>query len=166
MGRFEGDGDSWEWGYAEQCLWEQAQYNALHSKRGRSALAELESALLAMPAHRLIDEQLVDADGTTCALGELAVYRRVRAGDDRATALAELWEEYPGDEILAESREDEATEQLGDELGLARTLVQAVAFHNDANRARTPEERWQYMFDWVRNQLAEKPLTGRRKVEA
>jgi hypothetical protein len=163
MGRFDGDGDDYL-GYAEQCLWEQAQWNALHSKRGRSVLEELEAALLAMPEHRLAEGSIVTAEGLTCALGELAVYRQVKSGEDRPTALETLWEEYPGDEIAADGEEDSYTEDLGRGLGLTNALTVQVAYINDELWATTPEERWTRMLDWVRNALDEPRLTRRARA--
>ena len=115
-------------------------------------LRELEAALMAMPAKRLIAGSLC-REGETCAVGELAVYRRMQAGAPRAEALA--WLEGlalgPGDETGND------TAEFGvNELGLTFVLAWELAYMNDERAGwsgLTPEYRYDRVLDWVRAEI-------------
>lgn len=61
----------------------------IKSKGGQAFLRELLAALEALPSKRLIEGAIAKGD-TVCALGALALQRRVAAGEDRQAVLAEL----------------------------------------------------------------------------
>jgi len=73
-------------------LWEANLGRAISGKRGQAALRDLEQALLEMPEKKIIRGKIADRQGQVCTVGLLALHRRTRAGEDRATVLAALAE--------------------------------------------------------------------------
>ncbi len=148
-------------------LWQGTINVSLRSKRGRAALQEMEAVLLAMPIKALAAQDLVEPEtGMACALGEVAIARRVRDGATREDAIAQIHAEYYEDDIDDEDRDwDEMTRDLGEgELKLSYPLMQTIAFNNDC--FPTPERRWEWMLKWVQARLAEPPLTRKAKAVA
>lgn len=87
MSRFgEGDGEEFPGQYD---LWRANAKRAINGRRGQEALQDLESALLALPAKRLIAGHLAHR-GEVCAIGALVAHRRVAKGEDRDVVLADL----------------------------------------------------------------------------
>jgi hypothetical protein len=72
-------------------LWHANLQRAIKGKRGQRDLRTLEAALLALPAHRLIEGYIARGD-EVCAVGAFALQRRVEKGEDREAVLAELRE--------------------------------------------------------------------------
>lgn len=65
--------------------------NQMVSKKGQSFLREMLSTLDAMAEKKLIADAIAtEEDGCTCGLGAVILARRVAAGEDRQTVLAEL----------------------------------------------------------------------------
>lgn len=92
MSRFgEGDGEEFAGQYE---LWRANVRRALAGRKGQAALRDLEAALLALPAPRLIHGHLAH-NGEVCAVGALVVHRRTTRGEDRALVLADLEELAP-----------------------------------------------------------------------
>lgn len=91
MSRFDMDMDEGiPWG-----LWERMVANALGGKRGQVALAELETALVALPVKRLVSGHLA-AEGSVCAVGAyVAAKRAQRDGIDLAAAVDQMVEATP-----------------------------------------------------------------------
>lgn len=123
-------------GYSDEyCpLWRGAVESAIRGKRGQALLKEMLAALNAMPEKRLVASALQDEDGEVCALGCL--------GKARGLDLSKLDSEDP--------------EQVAKAFGVARALVQEIAFENDDFCERdpdSPERRWQYMRRWVERQI-------------
>lgn len=141
-------------------LWQANCARQLLGKKGQTALKELEAALLALPSKRLIADQLVSENGDVCAIGALALHK--------GATTAQLAEE-----------DDEAMEDVGESFGLPRLVAWKVVEYNDVDlesysiRAPgpnqyghsyhpgyslvvsvTPEERYEYMLNWVRALLA------------
>lgn len=130
----------------QHALWERAQKLALSGKRGRQVLRELEEALLAMPEKRLISGYLCRG-GAVCALGALAVKRKVDLGLARPDALGRVEADMAG-RMASEGLdlEDETAHNTIDyarhELGMRPALASAIAFQNDESAYRvSPEER-------------------------
>src|SRR5689334_20918362 len=69
-------------------LWQANCDRSLRGRKGQAALRELEAALIAMPVHRLEMEVFVEPSGAMCALGAMAVERKVREGLSRDEAIA------------------------------------------------------------------------------
>jgi hypothetical protein len=127
-------------GYSGDCenvgLWRAAVDRAIRGKRGQAFLRELLSALDALPSKRLIDDDLVREDGEVCAIGAVAVARKL----DTSKLDAE-----DGDEV-------------GKAFGIARALACELAYENDERQPgwltiETPEERWTRMRAWVAEQI-------------
>lgn len=140
-------------------LWQGNCQRSLKGKAGQTALRELEAALLALPSKRLIAESLVDTHGEVCAIGALAEFR----GDIT-------------DDMIGQGEYD--MEEVGVELGMPRLVAWKVVEMNDlmfngtdlvlhegpyrwpSERPFeyvpiTPEQRYERMLAWIREQLAE-----------
>ena len=146
----------------------------IKSKRGQAFLRELLAAMEALPEKRLI-EGAIAKDGCVCALGSLALQRRVAAGEERQAVLAELathkvdpnkddfngvyiWDwairslEAPGLiawEIPAEN-DDDGERYVGHVADPERP-GKMVAKYEEI----TPEERYRRIVAWVKAQIHE-----------
>ena len=100
--------------------------------RGQRALRELEAALIALPAKRLIHGTLIDDNGDVCAI---AAYGRHK-GVDLSTFDAE-----------------EDSVDVGIIGGMPRLVAWQIVELNDSGRRETPEERYVRVLAWVREQL-------------
>lgn len=140
--------------------WAGALKQALNSARGQALLKELESALLAMPAKRLIPYEWADK-GDVCTLGSLDVYRMMgRTGMNwdaarlvvQQTAVErsqDRWGEYHDDE-------DNPATFAKYRLGMTFTLAWEIIYENDEAfyfRTGTPEELHARMLRWVRAKI-------------
>lgn len=119
-------------GYSEDCenlqLWRGNVERAIKGKKGQEFFRELLAALDALPTKRLIPHELVSEDGECCALGAVALARKL----DVASV-------------------DES------DLGISSMLAQEVVYMNDEyHRRNTPEERWQRIRNWVASNLTER----------
>lgn len=135
-------------------MWRGMVASATRGKRGQQFFKDLLAALDAMPAKRLITDQLQDnPTGEVCAIGALGKARGVDM-----TAL-----------------DPECPEQVAPVFNIAECLAQEVVYmndeysqyvytelpgptqywrpHGDHRREITPEERWQHMRDWVSKQI-------------
>jgi hypothetical protein len=151
--------------------WRQAVKRALEGKRGQALLRELAEALDAMPDKRLYPGSFATAEGEFCTLGVL--------GEKRGTKMDDLGDEDWCDTALVGERFGIANAMaseimyLNDEYMVDTwkwveveicgpmpphhfrppwgrdTHVRSVRVHNDKH----PEERWQRMRDWVRENL-------------
>lgn len=87
MGRFESDGED---GISYE-LWETILSNALGGRKGQAALAEMESALLALPKKQLVHGTLATNQGDVCAIGALVAHHKsVEQGVDIETIIEAL----------------------------------------------------------------------------
>lgn len=122
-------------------LYSQARRNAVRGRKGRAILAELETALMAMPAKRLIEGSLC-RDGEVCALGALARHRGI--GDAAMRPL-------DGDDAWY------VAQWASDSLGLSEALAAEIEWQNDESDLmlprETPEQRYERVLAWVRNRL-------------
>jgi len=128
-------------GYAEadDCenvgLWRAAVARAINGKRGQAFLREMADALDAMPVKELVADEVVRDDGHVCAIGAVAVARKL--------SVVGL-DVYDQDEVART-------------FGIARALAAEIAFENDddfsRHRSETPAQRWQRMREWVDAQL-------------
>lgn len=130
-------------GYSDDCdgwaliRWRGAVASALRGKRGQAALRELIAALDALPQHRLIADELVNADGEFCALGALG---HARGLDLRAI-------DYEDRDAVAAA------------LGISTAMAAEIMFLNDDEwncaTNRSPANRWAFMRRWAVSQLKE-----------
>lgn len=95
-------------------------HQALRGRRGQSILREIEEALVALPARRLIQGEFVTASGEVCALGALAVARGRSSGLSRAETATEIRRA-----INLREGADELAEIVGDELGIGELVASA-----------------------------------------
>lgn len=112
--------------------WRGQVMSIVRGKTGQAFLQELVAALEAMPEKRLITEELQTPDGEVCALGALGVKRGIEMSD----------------------LDPEDYENLASAFGIKCQLIQEIEFENDENMAYfTPEERWEYMYEWAKSLL-------------
>lgn len=112
--------------------------SAVRGKRGQVFLKDLLAVLDAMPEKRLIRGEFVAATGETCALGVLGKAR----GIDMST-----WdpEDFETPEVAAKC------------FNVSQQLARNVIWENDDSYGSTPEQRWQYMREWVSGLIKETP---------
>lgn len=174
MSRFDdGDGEGMPWG-----LWEQTVSTALGGKRGQMALADLESALVALPEPRLIEGHLA-SHGAVCAVGAYVAHRKAteqgvpiaevisamapaakcwcgHSGNEHTPACAgKRWNDAPCSCEEFEEADDEEdiyeTAAAGTNAGLSHTIAWHLAYLNDEQfAAATPEQRYEKVLGWVR----------------
>lgn len=158
MSRYDcdGDGDGPEYNNAWD-LQEQAGLNALRGKRGQAVLKELEVALLALPEKKLLHGKL-SREGGVCAIGALALKRRMEAGEARDAALK--WMEEQVDPEDCEEWGEQTAYFAKKHLGVVKALAYKISFENDEGRGEynhghkeTDEERWARVLKWVRSQI-------------
>lgn len=157
MSRYDcdGDGDGPEYNNAWE-LQEQAGLNALRGKRGQAVLKELEAALLALPEKKLLNGKL-SSNGGVCAIGALALKRRMDAGEARDAALR--WMEEQVDPEDCEGWGEQTTAFAKQHLKIVKVLAYKISFENDEGRGEynhghreTEEERFERVLKWVRAQ--------------
>lgn len=146
--RFDGYNDGYDdYWMLSAGRWEHNVRTALGGKRGQAALAELESALLALPQKVLVAGALCKGLNV-CAVGALGVHRMQQRGVSYAGAIGKL--RHYEDDYHAASH----TAQYGTALGLTYTLAWTIAEANDEDfKHMTPEQRYDAMLGWVRKQL-------------
>lgn len=128
-------------------------------KRGRKLLLELEAALLALPEKRLERSMFArkygEADdmGGVCALGALALKRKLDQGIPRVQAISEMVKHF-GD---AEDQEGwTSIEESAHYLGVKEHFTAAVIEQNDEWGGPTPEKTYEHVLAWIRRMLAER----------
>jgi hypothetical protein len=128
-------------GYSDDCenlgLWRGAVRNAITGKRGQAFLREMAAALDAMPVKELIAGDIVRSDGNACAIGSVALARRMDTSD-----------------LGDGSNQDYVAQRFG----IARALAAEIAYENDEcgghwMQPETPAARWTRMRKWVSEQL-------------
>lgn len=124
-------------GYTDDCdnleLYRASVERALGGRRGQNFLREMLAAMDAMPDKALIAGELVDADGSCCALGTVCKARGLDA---------DAIDYYDG-------------EAVGGALGIARAMACEVEYMNDegAIDRETPKQRFQRMRAWIASQI-------------
>lgn len=137
-------------------FWQQAARNALRGRKGQAVLRELRAALLALPEPRLIEGRFCSGLDV-CPLGALAK-QRLAAGSTIPWGRAPFTSMEELEERLGEELEEEwTTVDLGEAMGLKKTLAWTIAYENDEGNwnTETPEQRYQRMQSWVEGQLRE-----------
>ena len=118
--------------YENLALYRNAVRRAIYGKRGQAFLREMAAALDAMPVKELIAGELVRDEAHVCAIGSVALARRMNVTHLNA---------YDTDEVA-------------DRFGIANALAAEIAYENDERGSRrgaeTPAERWTRMREWVR----------------
>lgn len=152
--------------------WERNSRAVVRSKRGQKALRELKEALLAMPFKALIDHKLIEVpmvydEGVgelvpapyyeVCAIGQYALHK----GKDPKWMMDQTHFVFDSTEEYDDDR-GEMTIEMGESLGMRRTLAVVIADINDEAyvrnnlrsnpfdyRSATPEDRWHYVMLWI-----------------
>ena len=105
---------------------------ALSGKRGQAFLREMVAALDAMPVKELVADELVRDATHVCAIGAVAVARKV---------------DVSGLDVTDQDAVAKA-------FGIARAMAAEIAYENDeSGRAETPAQRWERMRAWARGQI-------------
>ena len=121
-------------------LWRGTVASSIRGRRGQAALKEMLAALDALPAKRLVAEELeVDGGmpwqrGDVCALGAL--------GRARGLDLAKLDPEDP--------------EGVAEAFNIASPLAREITWVNDEawyGRPETPERRFERVREWVASKI-------------
>lgn len=116
--------------------WRGAVASAIRGKHGQAFLREMLAALDALPAPRLIKDDLENDRGGVCAIGAV--------GRARGTPMAEL---DPEDSIA-----------IGKAFGIARALAAEIEFINDEASAweESDETRFIRVRQWILAQIKSK----------
>lgn len=136
--------------YSDECenleLWRSNVERAINGKRGQALLKELEAALVALPDKALTcDDMAKPDDDSVCALGAVSLKRGIDNGKDRLTVLKEIAEKFP---------EGCEAEELADEFNISSMLAREITYVNDEVATGDPKERYEYVLNWVRNNIA------------
>lgn len=107
----------------------------IKGKRGQAFLKELATVLDTMSEKRLIPSELITDSGEVCAIGSVCKARRL---DIKNIDVCDF-------------------ESVGNLVGIARSLVSEIEFHNDegGRHDESPEQRWVRMREWVEEQIQE-----------
>lgn len=130
----------------------------LKGEKGQKALKELEAALLELPEKKLIRSRFMvkenekDEVGAVCALGALALKRRLDKGMTRAQAVQELDLTGPSEDEYSKWQELKNT---ADFLKLKMNFVWEVVEKNDEDCGPTwkPEDRYKHVLEWVQKRI-------------
>ncbi len=121
--------------YENVVLWRSTVKNAIRGKRGQAFLKEMLDALDAMPEKRLIESDLITDEGEVCAMGSVALKRK----------------------IYVAQVDPEDRHEVAETFGIAPALAAEIAYENDEGlygETETPEQRWTRMRKWVASHLA------------
>lgn len=127
--------DDWDVSEWQGIMARGAIVSAIRGRRGQRFFRELLAALDAMPEKRLIANELVEQDGSVCALGAL--------GKARGLSLDGVDPEDP--------------DRVAGLFDIAASLAREVVYENDEAGwyDEKPEARWVRMRNWVRSQIRE-----------
>ena len=116
--------------------WRAQVKSAISGKRGQSFLRELASAMDAMPVKELIKHELIDEDGSCCAIGVVCKSRGV---DFASIDVSDNW-------------------AVGELVGIAHQMAAEIEYLNDecCERYETPKECWLRMRKWVQAKIVNK----------
>lgn len=124
--------------------WELIKYrgavaSAIRGKKGQEFLHALRTALDAMPEKRLILHELVDEEGSCCAIGSLCKFMGL-------------------DVSKVDPEEPEAVAAL---FGVNDKIIREIAWENDdyvpaygGDNWDSQEKRWKHMREWVERHIA------------
>jgi hypothetical protein len=127
--------------------WRGAVASAIRGKRGQAILKELEAALVALPEKKLCKNDFADPESeTVCALGAVALKRKIEQGKDRTSAFKEIAQEFP---------EGCEAEEVAGDFDIADALAKEITYINDewGPWGCTPEQRYEEVLKWVREQI-------------
>lgn len=161
----EGDCDDTR-SFLYSCAFTGNMKRALDGRKGQHVLQELEEALLALPekalGHGVFAKPVLVAGqdgppvvtGEVCALGALAVHRKVKEGKPRAVAMMEANQEVTDDE---DDGGQEMIRQAAGALGICDPLAYAIVERNDEYGGETPQETYTKVLAWVQKKILRGP---------
>lgn len=156
MSRF--DGDDYDEDYANQgLLWWANIERHIKGAKGQAVLREIRDILQAMPEKVLITSRLADEKGHVCAVGAVALARRVAKGESRDDVLRDLAARIPEDDNYMGA---DITASLGVQVGLKYGLAWTLGYANDAYWKDTPEERYERVLAWVEKNIQPEPVAA------
>lgn len=134
----------------------------LKGEKGQKALKELEEALLALPEKKLIyfnfvtRKSILDEVGEVCALGAVALKRRMDKGMTRAQAIRDMEEKAPEGPDYIKVSAWESIEETSEFLKLKPNFVWSVVEQNDEQCGNkvSPEDRYRHVLEWVQKRIA------------
>lgn len=132
--------------YLRQHAYEQA----INGGRGQAFLNELRDALLALPEKKLIRGAFC-REGAVCALGSVALARKVKKGVPQQDAFKAVEKEMPEDD--ENDSETDLLDRAEGNLKMSRSLAWAVMYHNDSAYDLTDEQRYERVMNWIESQL-------------
>lgn len=112
----------------------QAVKRAIEGRRGQAFLRELADAMDAMPEKALIADELIDSEGSCCAIGVVCQSRGIDVSAVDPSCPA----------------------SVGELVGIAKSMAAEIEFENDQDFYfcdESPERRWERMRKWVDDQL-------------
>jgi hypothetical protein len=116
--------------------WRGAVASAIRGKRGQAFLREMLAALDALPEPKLIADELIEEDGSVCAIGSVGKARG----------------------LDMETLDPDDHEALALTFGIPDALVREIEYVNDEHyTAQTPEQRFAAVRAWVMSQIKETP---------
>src|SRR5258705_11929484 len=88
--------------------------------------------------------------GEVCALGSVALRRKLKDGIDRETALKQIEEEFPKD-----GENYGCSGDIAPKFGIADALAAEIMWTNDSEYGadQSPKGRWKAMYRWVRENI-------------
>ena len=143
------DEDNDEWTERDQALFDATRKRVLGGRPALKSFRELEAALIWLPAHRLVHEDVCDGNDV-CAVGAFALWKQVAAGKDGLAyldAVAEEQEDGEFDNIWE-------TGLLAKYNGMSHSLGLVIAEANDWFPELTPEARYDAVLAWTRRHIA------------
>lgn len=143
-------------------LWTQNVERSLAGKDGQRALRDLEAALLALSAPRLVYGRL-SKDGEVCAVGAVVLQRKVSLGQAREAVLREMEDPAREREKWEDEDDEGETEAAGVAVGIPRLVAWRLVALNDIDLDYcTPEQRYEKVLAWTRKHLpASVPASAR-----
>jgi hypothetical protein len=137
--------------------WRGAVKAGLCSERGQRFLRELRASLKALPEKKLCGEAFAK-DGQVCAIGSVALHRKLKAGMTRSAALAEIEKEFPQEDYW------DAPGGASQAFDISEAAAREIMYENDGSEYDdyTPEERYKLVLAWVNRQIIKKPRSRGR----
>lgn len=121
--------------------WRGAVNAAINGKRGQALLKEMEAALLALPKKELCCGFVDPEKGQVCALGAVALKRKLDKGLEFTAAIDEMAKEFP---------EGTMANEVNEEFGIAEAMAQEITYINDESRR---DDRYKEVLEWVRSKI-------------
>lgn len=138
-------------GYSDDCdgwaliRWRGAVASAIRGRKGQALLAELATALDALPTKELVAHTFHGEAGAVCTLGAICTTRGVEMPAESLTN-PDYWDDYENPPEFANRA-----------LGIPSSLAAEIMWLNDEGEwHETPAGRWRRMRAWVAENTTDK----------